>query len=210
MPPWISTYLVHILLSLAVLAFYFVLKRIVFPRFENYVEAGELRSAALLKAMYLFRVFYGIVSLALILTIWGFDFEWLLALSSGIVALTGVALFAQWSMLSNVTAFFILLVHKSYRRGNFIRVIEGDNYVEGFISEINVFNTVLLTERDEPVLYPNNLLITRPTVFNPAQRFNGVGKVQEFVPPLALPPGSAAPPAATAPAAPAAAPAKTP
>ena len=184
MPAWVTAYLVHILLSLAVLAFYFVLKRIVFPRLESYVEEGELRNVALLKAVYLFRVLYGVVSLILILFVWGFDFEWLLALSSGIVALTGVALFAQWSMLSNVTAFFILLVNASYRRGNFIRVIEADNYVEGYIAEINVFNTVLLTEHDERINYPNNLLITRPTIFDPKKRYNAIGKVQEFAPEL--------------------------
>ena len=38
---------------------------------------------------------YGVVSLALILFIWGFDFQWLLAVSSGIIALTGVALFVD-------------------------------------------------------------------------------------------------------------------
>lgn len=185
MPPWISLYLVQILLSFAILAFYFVLKRIVFPRLEKLVEVGELRSAALVKAVYLFRVFYGIASICLILVIWGFDFQWLLALSSGIVALTGVALFAQWSMLSNITAFFMLLAHESYRRGNFIRVIEGDNYVEGYITEINVFNTLLKTEKDESINYPNNLLITRPTIFNPVKRYNAIGKVQEFAPEMA-------------------------
>ena len=182
MPAWMSDYLVQIVVSLAVLAFYFVLNRIVVPRLESYVKQGELRNVALRKAVYLFRVLYGIASLAVILVVWGFNFDWLLALSSGIVALTGVALFAQWSMLSNITAFFILLVHESFKRGNFIRIMDGDTYVEGYIAEINIFSTLVITEQNEAINYPNNLLVTRPTIVNPERRFNAVGKIQEFLP----------------------------
>jgi small-conductance mechanosensitive channel len=179
---WMSDYIVQIVVSLAILAFYFILNRIVIPRLESYVKQGELRNVALRKAVYLFRVLYGIASLAVILVVWGFNFDWLLALSSGIVALTGVALFAQWSMLSNITAFFILLVHESFKRGNFIRIMDGDNYVEGYIAEINIFSTLLISEHNETINYPNNLLITRPTIINPERRFNAVGKIHEFLP----------------------------
>jgi small-conductance mechanosensitive channel len=124
---------------------------------------------------------YGVVSFSIILFIWGFDFQWLLAVSSGLITLTGVALFASWSILSNITAFFILLAHESYKRGNFIRIIEADNYVEGTISEINLFNTRLITENMESIIYPNNLLIARPTIINPNVRFTTIGKIQEFL-----------------------------
>lgn len=166
---------------MAVLFLYFILHGSVIPKLESYVEKGALKNAALTKAINVFRLLYGVVSLAVILFIWGFDFEWLLAVSSGIIALTGVALFANWSILSNITAFFILLGHDSFKRGNFIRIIEADNYVEGIISEINLFNTRLITEHREYIIYPNNLLIARPTVINPKSRFSSIGKIQEFL-----------------------------
>jgi hypothetical protein len=177
---WLSQYRWNVILSSIVGALYFFLHGKVIPKLEVYVEKGALKNQALKKAANLFRMLYGIVSLALVLLIWGFDFDWLIALSSGIIALTGVALFASWSFLSNITAFFILLIHDSFKRGNFIRIIEADNYVEGFISEINVFNTRLITENREYVIYPNNLLITRPIVINPKTRYSSIGKIQEF------------------------------
>ncbi|WP_156490117.1 mechanosensitive ion channel domain-containing protein, partial [Oleiphilus sp. HI0086] len=77
-----------------------------------------------------------------------------------------------------ITSFFILLVQKSFRRGNFVRVIDGDNYVEGYISEINLFSTKLISEAREVIIYPNNLLLTRPMLVNPRDRLKGIGKLQ--------------------------------
>lgn len=178
---WFQQFSVSITLSIMVLALYFLIQRSIIPRLETWVERGALKSHALQKAIYAFRLLYGVVALAIILFIWGFDFKWLLALSSGIIALTGVALFASWSMLSNITAFFLLLMHDSFKRGNFIRVIETDNYIEGFIADINLFNTRLITEQRENIIYPNNLLIARPTIINPKTRYTSVGKIQEFL-----------------------------
>ena len=178
---WLTRYAVHFILSLLVIILYYIIQRKVIPKFENYVDQGELDNEALKKAVSTFRLLYGVVSFSIILFIWGFDFQWLLAVSSGLITLTGVALFASWSLLSNITAFFILLAHESYKRGNFIRIIEADNYVEGTISEINLFNTRLITENKESIIYPNNLLIARPTIINPKIRFTTIGKIQEFL-----------------------------
>ena len=68
-------------------------------------------------------------------------------------------------------------MHPSFRRGTFVRVIDIDNYAEGYISELTVFNTVLLTENREVIVYPNNLLLGRPALINPRDRLNGVGKL---------------------------------
>ena len=177
----LTRYAVPFILSLLVMILYYIIQRKVIPKFETYVDQGELHNDALKKAVSTFRLLYGVVSFSIILFIWGFDFQWLLAVSSGLITLTGVALFASWSILSNITAFFILLAHESYKRGNFIRIIEADNYVEGTISEINLFNTRLITENMESIIYPNNLLIARPTIINPNIRFTTIGKIQEFL-----------------------------
>lgn len=177
---WLSEYGVQVLLSVAVLCLYFVSHGMVIPRLEASVEKGQLKSKALRKAVTIFRLLNGVLSLAVVMFVWGFDFQWLIALSSGIIAITGVALFASWSILSNITAFFILLTQDSFRRGNFVRVIDADNYVEGTISEINIFHTVLITENREYITYPNNLLIARPTLINPRSRYTIIGKIQEF------------------------------
>ncbi len=179
---WLSLYKVNVVLSLFILLLYVVLQRMAIPRLEAMVEQGSLKNKVLKQSVAVFRLLNGVVVLVLILFIWGFDFQWLLAASSGIIALTGVALFASWSILSNITAFFILLSHQSYKRGTFIRILEADNYVEGVISDINLFNTRLISDNREYIIYPNNLLIARPTMINPKIHYSGVGKIQEFNP----------------------------
>src|SRR5690606_20549722 len=109
-----------------------------------------------------------VLALIVVLSVvWGVDIRGLLVLASSMIAVVGVALFAAWSLLSNITAFFILLGQKAFAEGMEVRVIDGGNYLEGRIVEINLFSTVLRTKDNEQVVYPNNLLISRPVVVFP-------------------------------------------
>jgi hypothetical protein len=65
---------------------------------------------------------------------WGIEFDSVFLFASTTLTLLGVALFASWSLLSNVAAYFVILLHPSFRRGTFVRVIDFDNYAEGYIS----------------------------------------------------------------------------
>lgn len=177
---WLLLYKVNVILSLIIVIIYLVLRRLAIPKIQQYVEEGGLKNQVLVRATTAASLFSGIITAAIILFIWGFDFKGLLALSTSLIALVGVALFASWSILSNLTAFFLLLIHQSYRRGNYVRIIDVDNYAEGYISEINLFHTKLITDHREVIIYPNNLLISRPTLINPKQHFSGVGKIQDF------------------------------
>lgn len=176
---WIITYKFNLSFTAVILAVYFVFKKIASPIIREHAEHGRLKDSSTNKALSALNVLLTIGAVASCLIVWGFDFRGLLTLSASILAVTGVALFAGWSVLSNVTAFFILLAHQSFRRGNFIRVLDADNYIEGYISEINLFNTKLISESREFIIYPNNLLLTRPTIVNPRNRLDTVGKIVE-------------------------------
>ena len=177
---WLLEHNLNIVLSLVLIIIFSFFRRIINPKIEKYVTRDDLKNETLESAVFSLSIFSWLITLVLLLFIWGFDFKTFLALSTGLVALTGAALFASWSILSNVTAFFILLVHKTYTRGNYIRVIEADNYIEGYISELSLFNTKLLTVDEEIIIYPNNLLIARPTIINPKKKYAAIGKTEEF------------------------------
>lgn len=174
---WLTTYKFNLTFTAIILAVYFIFRSIAAPRIRAHAEHGRLKDSAIDKALSALNVLLMIGVIASCLIVWGFDFRGLLTLSASILAVTGVALFAGWSVLSNVTAFFILLAHTSFRRGNFVRVLDADNYIEGYISEINLFNTKLISEGREVIIYPNNLLLTRPTIVNPRNRLETVGKI---------------------------------
>lgn len=170
------------LFSLLIVFIYFSVNRFILPKVEATVAKSRLRAEAGIKATHAIRILGLIVVAVLLLLIWGVDFNGLLLLSTSLLTLTGVALFASWSLLSNITAYFVLLFHVSFRRGNFIRIIDADNYIEGYIAEIGVFNTRLITEDRETVVYPNNVLIVRPVIVNPRDRLTKVGKIVETKP----------------------------
>ncbi len=139
--------------------------------------AIRVKSPSAVKGVFAARVIAGVVAFAGVLMAWGADFSGLLVLSTSIITLTGVALFASWSLISNITAYFILLTNVTYRRGNGIRILDGDNYVEGVIADINPFSTRLVTADRETILYPNNLILTRPVLINPKKSWGSLGKV---------------------------------
>ena len=177
---WTTGYGLQLAATAAVVLIYIVLDRISAPRLEEGAEHGRFRDEAGVRAVRVARTITGIVGLLFLLAVWGINFSALLVFATTAVTLLGVALFASWSLLSNVTAYFILLVQPSFRRGNFIRVIDLDNYIEGYISQLNLFNTTLVTESREVVTYPNNLLLVRPILVNPRTRLKSVGKLPEY------------------------------
>ncbi|MEX0902633.1 MAG: mechanosensitive ion channel domain-containing protein [Pseudohongiellaceae bacterium] len=192
---WATNNLFSLIATFVVCIVYVIVLRYVRPRLEQGVERSQLQGNALQKAKGSIVLIIATLSVVVLLFIWGIDFSGILVLSTGLLTLTGVALFASWSMLSNITAFFILLIHQSFRRGNFIRIIEMDNYVEGYISEINLFSTKLISEQREIINYPNNLLISRPVIINPRAHFQTVGKTTDLLP--ALLDSEASPPSAS-------------
>ena len=164
-------------LTVVALGIYFALRLTSAPVICRYAAKGRLKPEVVPRALKTVNILTGIIALATIFLVWGLDFKGLLALSASLLAVTGVAMFAAWSVLSNITAFFILPAHSSFNRGTFVRVIDGDNYIEGFISEINLFNTKLISESREVVIYPNNLLLTRPMIVNPRHKLGTAGKI---------------------------------
>jgi len=82
---------------------------------------------------------------------------------SSVTAVLGVVLFAQWSILSNITASLIIFFGFPYRVGDTIRVIDGDEDITGIVEEITLFH-VLIKKGDNTITYPNSLILQKPVV----------------------------------------------
>ena len=174
---WLSGNWVRLIITVVVVVVYFGLDRISTPKLAERADQSGFQIGSANKAIKFTRVTMGIFGGLIVAFVWGVDFSAAVVFATTGLTLLGVALFASWSLLSNVTAYFILLVHPSFKYGNFIRVIEADNYVEGYISELGLFSTELVTENQEVIVYPNNLLFGRPMIVNPKDRLDGVGKL---------------------------------
>jgi len=157
----------QLIISVSVIILYFIISRRVMPLLYQVIAHSRLKAEMNKRAAVVLHILLVLALIVVLSVVWGVDIRGLLVLASSMIAVVGVALFAAWSLLSNITAFFILLGQKAFAEGMEVRVIDGGNYLEGRIVEINLFSTVLRTKDNEQVVYPNNLLISRPVVVFP-------------------------------------------
>jgi small-conductance mechanosensitive channel len=105
-----------------------------------------------------------IVLLNTLIFIWGIELRNILIFVSSFFAVVGIALFASWSVLSNITAGVIIFFSFPYKIGDSIKVIDGENSLEGKISDMTLFHIKIKKEDGNVVLYPNNVAIQKPII----------------------------------------------
>ena len=104
------------------------------------------------------------ISVVAIVLIWGVNIREIGLIVSSVFAVLGVALFATWSVLSNITSGIILFFYFPYKIGDRIRIQDKDFPEEAIIVDIKAFNVNLLKENGELLIYPNNLLLQKGVV----------------------------------------------
>ena len=164
-----SPAVVQLIVSVLAIALYFIVSRRLMPVLYQVIASSRLKEDMNKRAKVVFHILLVLLLIVVLCIVWGVDIRGLLVLASSMIAIAGVALFASWSLLSNITAFFILLGHKAYSQGAEVRVVDGANYLDGRIVEINLFSTVLRTKDNELVMYPNNLIVSRPVIVLPGK-----------------------------------------
>jgi small-conductance mechanosensitive channel len=96
-----------------------------------------------------------------IAAVWGVKPQNLVVTLSSALAFFGVAMFAQWSVLSNITAGVVMFFSAPYHVGDAIRIIDKDVPLEAKIEKIGAFYTNLRTDGGELVILPNNLFLQK-------------------------------------------------
>lgn len=105
-----------------------------------------------------------LVSLVLFIFIWSVSLDGLLVFTSSLFAVLGVALFAQWSILSNLTSSIVIFFSSPARIGDKIKIVDGDNSIEGEILEMELFHIKIKDKDDNLVVYPNSLFLQHPVI----------------------------------------------
>jgi small-conductance mechanosensitive channel len=73
-----------------------------------------------------------------------------------------VALFAQWSILSNITASMVIFFSFPYRVGDVIKVTDSDFDLSGTVEEISLFHVLIRNRQGNLITYPNSLILQKP------------------------------------------------
>lgn len=118
----------------------------------------EHRTNLVIKYIHLFINILVIIALIIIWGVQPKDIIWAL---SSITTVVGVAMFAQWSILSNVTSGIILFFSFPFKIGDIIKIHDKDFPIEAVIEDIGAFHVFLKTTDGEEIIYPNNLLLQK-------------------------------------------------
>ena len=91
------------------------------------------------------NVLITILAIFLLSLTWGYNAQELALIFSSVFAIIGVAMFAIWSILSNITAGIILFFSFPYKIGSRIKIHDKDMPVEAVIEDIRAFHLHLRT-----------------------------------------------------------------
>jgi small-conductance mechanosensitive channel len=103
-----------------------------------------------------------VVCVTLILVVWGVDRADLVVFAGSVLTVIGVAMFAQWSILSNITSSIIIFFYHSVRLDDKISILESKDYeIKGRVIDIGLFFVTLETEEKMEITLPNNIFIQK-------------------------------------------------
>jgi small-conductance mechanosensitive channel len=145
-----------VLLIVVVLARTMVAKLI--RRYATTSDIIEKRTNLVIKYI---NILISVLAVITIILIWGVQAKDIFITISSVATVIGVAMFAQWSILSNITAGIILFFSFPFKIGDTIVIHDKEYAVEGEIEDIGAYHVTILAENGETVIYPNNLFFQK-------------------------------------------------
>ena len=124
-------------------------------KFNLYAESRSHMIKKTLNGLIVFVV------ITILIGIWGVDTKNLLVALSSVFAVIGIAFFAQWSILSNITAGIVVYFSLSLKIGDRIKILDKDFPIKLTIVDIKTFYVHLETDEGEKIIYPNSLILQK-------------------------------------------------
>jgi len=102
------------------------------------------------------QLFSTMAVIVLITGVWGFKQNEIALFASTILTALGIAFFAQWSLLTNITSSILIFFNHPVKLGDYVRVLHKDYHFEGEVTEMNYFFVHLKTKDNEIITIPNS------------------------------------------------------
>lgn len=157
-------YLYQMIATIVALVIFMILRYLVNTIIDNIGKTSEFAESRTQLVKKYIDYFIYMLALLVIISIWGIKPEQIFLFISSVLTVIGVAFFAQWSILSNITAGIILFFSSPFKIGNVIKIMDKDYPIEAKIIDIRSFYTLLKTAEGEEITFPNNLLLQKGVV----------------------------------------------
>lgn len=128
---------------------------------NNYLKNTQLqrgRRKIMIKA---FNLIFLLAAVLLIGAIWGLKQNQIALFASTILTAFGIAFFAQWSLLSNITSSIILFFNHPLKIGDTIEILDKEYSFEGEITDLTYFFLHLKLKNGKIITIPNSLLLQK-------------------------------------------------
>ncbi|WP_040539903.1 mechanosensitive ion channel domain-containing protein [Pedobacter arcticus] len=123
---------------------------------QTHVNRG--RRKMIIRAVHLLSLITAIVLLA---AIWGVQQNDIAVFLGTILTVLGIAFFAQWSLLSNVTSSVLLFFNHPMKIGDTIKILDKEFPYEGEVSDLTYFFVHIRTIDKEVITIPNSLMLQK-------------------------------------------------
>ena len=152
---------IRILQTIVALVLFFAIRTIIIKLIDRTVIKSLLHKTRGKIIKKVFRIVLITITIIFILTVWGVDQSQLFVFMASVLTVIGIALFAQWSHLSNITSGIIIFFNHSVKLDDTVSIIDKDFAVEGRISDIGLFFITLKTAEGEDISLPNNVFLQK-------------------------------------------------
>ena len=161
MKEYFFAYQNQIIYTLVILLFLFIFRQILKRSANRIGNKSEINVSRIRLMFKYINILVTIIAIFLLALTWGYGATDVTVIFSSIFAVIGVAMFAIWSILSNITAGIILFFSFPYRIGSKIKIHDKEMPVEAVIEDIRAFHLHLRTAEGELITYPNNLILQK-------------------------------------------------
>ncbi|MGK7390569.1 MAG: mechanosensitive ion channel domain-containing protein [Candidatus Cyclobacteriaceae bacterium M2_1C_046] len=149
----------------------FIIRKVV-NRVTRKFNFAAVRQGIIIKT---FNFLLLLVAIIFITAIWSVNPKELVIFITSVMTILGIAFFAQWSILSNITSSLILFFNHPLKIGGPLKIFDKDYPIEGHIENITLFFLYIKTKEGDIVTIPTSVALTKIIIIN----YNGDSKLEE-------------------------------
>jgi small-conductance mechanosensitive channel len=156
-----ETYKIQIIETIVVILGYFTAYYTTKIFINNSLKQTHLqrgRRKMIIKAVHLVSFLAASIFLS---AIWGLKQNEIAVFVGTLLTALGIAFFAQWSLLSNVTSSLLLFFNHPVKIGDTLKVLDKEYPFEGEVTDLTYFFVHLKSANGEIITIPNSLLLQK-------------------------------------------------
>lgn len=152
-----------------------VLGQIVKKRLRS-SDFSEIRKRMAMKSV---NSILNIVFISALITVWSVEQSQILVFLSSVMTVLGVAFFAQWSHLSNITSGIIIFFNTGTKIGDEIQIMDKEFDIKGEIFDIGIMFFKIRTRDNEIISIPNNVILQKAIKTTDSALIHEIEEIEE-------------------------------